>query len=112
MDMANSAEDRSVSAVVEVAAHRIARRYRDEDPARLVDYLESKASPMGEFLDIIIRAIEESELSRYEIAKRSGVSQATLSRLVNRQIADLELKTVEALCEVLGITLSAKKRRK
>lgn len=71
-----------------------------------------KAITRGGFLATIIREIEASKLSRYEIAKRSGVSESTLSRLVNGQLAEIELTTAERLCEVLEITLGAKKRRK
>lgn len=53
-------------------------------------------------------AIERSELSRYEIAKRSGVSQSVLSRFVNGT-GSLTLDAIEKLAPVLGIDLVLKK---
>lgn len=53
--------------------------------------------------DELRRIIESSGLSRYEIAKRSGVSQGTLSKLM----AGLHVttRTLDALAPVLGIRL-------
>jgi ribosome-binding protein aMBF1 (putative translation factor) len=115
--MANRPED---CGVTEMAAHRIAQRYRGDDPSRLVDFLGDERQTrafdeevgMGELTEILIRAIEDSGLTRYEISKRSGVEEATLSRLVNRQRTNINLNTLEKLAEVLGITLAKKKRRR
>jgi transcriptional regulator with XRE-family HTH domain len=49
-------------------------------------------------------AIESSELSRYQICKRTGVSESTLSRFMSGA-ASLKLTTVDQLAEVLGIEL-------
>lgn len=48
------------------------------------------------------RAIERSGKTRYRISLESGVSQAVLSRFVNRQ-RELSLANVDALCEALGL---------
>lgn len=49
------------------------------------------------------RIIESSGLSRYEIAKRSGVSQGTLSKLMAG--LDVTTRTLDALAPVLRIRL-------
>ncbi len=50
------------------------------------------------------RAIERSGKTRYRISLESGVSQAVLSRFVNRQ-RELSLANVDALCEALGLKI-------
>jgi len=50
---------------------------------------------------------ESPGLSRYEIAKRSGVSEATLSRFVNGQ-QGLSTDTLDKLANVLGLELVAR----
>lgn len=47
-------------------------------------------------------AIRESELTRYQIWKRSGVSQSVLCRFVNGR-SGLSLDAVNRLAEVLGL---------
>lgn len=51
------------------------------------------------------RIIESSELSRYEIAQRSGVMQGTLSKLMAG--ADVTTRTLDALAPVLKLKLLA-----
>jgi transcriptional regulator with XRE-family HTH domain len=53
----------------------------------------------------IRNAIDQSGLSRYEISKRSGVSQAVLSRFVNGR-GSLTLDSIELLAPVLGISIT------
>jgi transcriptional regulator with XRE-family HTH domain len=48
------------------------------------------------------RAIERSGKTRYRISMESGISQAVLSRFVNRQ-RELSLANADALCEALGL---------
>lgn len=50
-------------------------------------------------------AIRESELTRYQIWKRSGVSQSVLCRFVNGR-SGLSLDAVNRLAEVLGLELA------
>lgn len=57
-----------------------------------------------------IEAAEERGESRYALAKRTGVSQATLSRIVNRQTESVSLDTMERLLDALGIEIRIKKR--
>lgn len=49
--------------------------------------------------------IESSGLSRYEIARRSGVTQGTLSKLMAG--TDVTTRTIDALAPVLGLRLVA-----
>lgn len=58
--------------------------------------------------DKIRAAIEKSELSRYAIAKRTGIDQAGLSRFMNGAYS-LRLDTFERLAAVLGIEVVLKK---
>ena len=55
------------------------------------------------------RAVLESELSRYQIAKVSGVSEAQLSFFVNDK-RTLTLPVAAKLAEVLGLELRPKKK--
>lgn len=56
------------------------------------------------------RAVLESEFSRYQIAKISGVSQAQLSFFVN-EIRSLTLPVAAKIAEVLGLELRPKKKK-
>jgi transcriptional regulator with XRE-family HTH domain len=49
-------------------------------------------------------AVRASELSRYEIARRSGVDEAALSRFVAG--GSLRVESIEKLCPALGLYLS------
>jgi hypothetical protein len=51
-----------------------------------------------------------SELSRYEIAKRSGVTEASLSRFMAG--GSLKLESVDRLLDVLGLEIKPKSNRK
>lgn len=54
--------------------------------------------------DVIREAVRRSELTRYEIAKRSGIDQAALSRFVRG--GSLRIESLEKLCPVLGLRLT------
>jgi len=54
-------------------------------------------------------AINASGLSRYEIAKRSGVDEASLSRFVNDK-GSLSFASVEKVAMVLGLEIVARKK--
>lgn len=56
------------------------------------------------------RAVLESDMSRYQIAKISGVSQAQLSFFVN-EIRSLTLPVAAKIAEVLGLELRPKKKK-
>ena len=59
---------------------------------------------------ILRRAIEECGLSRYEIAKRSGVTQATLSRFMAN--GGIKLDSVDKLLDVLDLEVRPKSKTK
>jgi transcriptional regulator with XRE-family HTH domain len=55
-------------------------------------------------LDLLRESLQQSELSRYEIAKRSGIDQGALSRFIHG--GTLRVESVEKLCPVLGLQLT------
>ena len=57
--------------------------------------------------DQLRAAIEAAPVSRYRIAKETGLEQSALSRFV-RGKAGLDLSTVDRLAEYLGLELMAK----
>lgn len=56
------------------------------------------------------RALISSTMSRYEIAKRSGLSEAQLSYFVNGK-RSLTLPAAAKLAKVLGLELTEKKKK-
>lgn len=57
------------------------------------------------------KAIERSGMSRYEIARRSGVEQSSLSRFVNGE-RGLSQEAIDAICALFGLRLVSSKPRK
>ena len=66
---------------------------------------------MGKLSDQIREAIDASEMSRYRICKKIGLSEAQMSRFMNGK-AGLSLKTLDALANLLGIEVATKRKRK
>jgi predicted transcriptional regulator len=66
---------------------------------------------MAGLLDTLRRAIRDSGKSRYRIAQESGLTQAALSRFVNRKNG-LGVESAEALARVLGLRIVVSKARK
>jgi hypothetical protein len=58
------------------------------------------------FSDELRRSIEQSELTRYEISKQTGIAQSILSRFVN-QGAGLSMDSINRLCDCLELRLVA-----
>lgn len=56
-------------------------------------------------------AIETSGISRYEIAKATGVSQSTLSKFMLRQ-RGISIEAMDAVGLFLGMRLSATNRKR
>ena len=50
------------------------------------------------------RAIKRSDMSRYELSKRSGVGQAAISRFLSGE-RDLRLRSVDQIAKALKLTL-------
>lgn len=65
-----------------------------------------KPKPISEALR---EAIENSDNSRYRMSKTLGISEATLSRFITGK-GGLRLKSIDAVCEYLGLELVATKR--
>ncbi len=59
------------------------------------------------FSDQLRLAVERSDLTRYEISKRTGIAQSILSRFI-KQGAGLSMDSVDKLCECLGLRLVSK----
>jgi transcriptional regulator with XRE-family HTH domain len=55
----------------------------------------------------IRRAILASDLTRYQVCKRIGLSQSTMSRFIHRG-GGLSMEVVDALADVLDINLESK----
>jgi transcriptional regulator with XRE-family HTH domain len=57
-------------------------------------------------------AIEKSPMSRYELSKKSGVSQSTLSKFVLGQRPGLSFDALDRIGRVLELQLTWKKTRR
>ena len=73
-------------------------RTMSEKPKKLSDQLRA--------------AMMTSELSQNEIARRSGVDVATVNKFIKGRRAGISTAAWDALGEVLGLELTAKKKRK
>lgn len=51
------------------------------------------------------RALKQSSMSQYEVARRAGVAASQLSRFKTGKCS-LDLRTADALCQVLDLTLT------
>jgi transcriptional regulator with XRE-family HTH domain len=64
---------------------------------------------------IILKAIEQSGMTQLELAARSGVPQATLSRFMSddpQVRRTLTLPVADKLCEALGLELVERRKRR
>ena len=62
-------------------------------------------------MDDIRREAQEQGMTPYRMAKATGgvVAKSTAYRVMAREPADLQLSTLEAICEVLGLALAVQK---
>ena len=74
------------------------------DPAKI----NAESSPITADL---LEAITTSKLSRYQIAKQSGISESVLSRFVSGQTS-LSLENLDRIATVLGLRLKRIRTRK
>jgi hypothetical protein len=58
----------------------------------------------------IVKAMEQSGKTRYQIWLDTGISQTILHRIVNGGTASIE--TLDILCKYLGLELQPKKKRR
>ena len=68
----------------------------------------SKSKPKPTMTDVLKAAIEESGLTRYRIAKDTGITEATLCRFVGGETS-LRLDKADVLAEYLGLELAKRK---
>lgn len=61
------------------------------------------------FSDQLRQAVENSDKTRYQISKETGIDQSILSRFVN-QGAGVSMDSIDKLCECLGLWLISEKR--
>ena len=61
--------------------------------------------------DQLRQAIDESDLSRYEICKRLEIDQAAMSRFMSGE-RGLRLPVIDALCGVLGLVLVSRRKQR
>ncbi len=61
-------------------------------------------------MDKLVKAIEQSGQSRYQIYKDTGIDQSVLHKIMNG--GGCSIQTLEILCEYLGLELVAKKKKK
>jgi transcriptional regulator with XRE-family HTH domain len=61
--------------------------------------------------DQIREAIEKADVSRYEIAKETGVGQPALSRFVHGE-RGLSIEALDAVAAYLGLTITTSRPRR
>lgn len=66
---------------------------------------------MGQILNAIRNAIDESDETRNRIAKGSGVNPSQLARLVSGE-RGLSIETAERLADYLGLEISIRPKRR
>ena len=66
---------------------------------------------MANILDQIRQAIEESDKTRYRIAKDTGISESRLSLLMSGK-RGLSIEALEALADYLGLEVALRRKRK
>jgi transcriptional regulator with XRE-family HTH domain len=67
----------------------------------------SKTKPKPTITDVLRAAIEQSGLTRYRIAKDTGIDEAGLMRFMRGETS-LRLDKADVLAEYLGLTLVKK----
>ena len=63
-----------------------------------------------EFSEQLREAIRKDERSRYRISIETGIPQGQLSRFMHDK-GGLSLRSVDRLCECLGLTITARKQK-
>ena len=77
----------------------------------MFDILSNRVIIMDMILESIAKAIKESDKSRYQISKETGIDNAVLCRIVTGSgSGSCSTKTADILCKYLGLELVAKKK--
>jgi putative transcriptional regulator len=59
------------------------------------------------WVDINLKSILiKFEISEREIARRTGIRQATINNMCNNDVKQISLKNISILCDELGIDIS------
>jgi len=66
---------------------------------------------MCKILDDVRKALEKCKMSRYAIAKKTGVSQTALSLFVNGR-RGLGFKAMEKVCDCIGYDIVLRPKKK
>jgi plasmid maintenance system antidote protein VapI len=69
------------------------------------------SKPKPTMTDVLKAAIEQSEVSRYRIAKDTGITEPSLCRFMQGR-ASLRLDKADVLADYLGLELVRRKGRK
>jgi predicted XRE-type DNA-binding protein len=96
---------------------------KGQDAARLAAFLEDEqqrrrfdeSAMIDQIVTALQDAIERAEISRYEIARRTGITQSLLSRLMSGDRPNVTIETLAKLAVELGLTVRiepAKRHRK
>lgn len=87
---------------------RMVERLRRVPPSRAFVSLQEPIDMS--LIEDLAAAVAASDLSRYEIAKRAGVDQAILSRLVSGE-RGVTLPVAERIAEAVGMTLELRRKK-
>ncbi len=68
-----------------------------------------KISQSQKLVNAIIKAVDQSDLTRYEIAKRSGVDESVLSKIVRGE-RGISPGNLDKLCACLGLEIIVQPR--
>ena len=74
--------------------------------------LEELPAFVDTLADQLRSAIEASDLSQYEIAKRTGVDKGTLSKFMTGERGGISFESLEKLAPALGLKITARRTRK
>ena len=66
---------------------------------------------MSQLINELRRALEKSDISRYRIAKDTGLSEGHLSRLMSGE-RQVRIETFELLAEYLGLEIVIRPKRR
>lgn len=73
--------------------------------------MSRKKPTIVEQLRKAIATAEKRGVTRYEIAKATGIAQATLSRFVNEENRGIGLEKAEKIANAIGLDLAFTKRK-
>ena len=107
--MADRKKSRGVTTAEQSAAlDRVANRVRGDERAaeRLLSFVNRNAEAEALATYVVLKlkeAIEQSGSSAYMIAKRTGISESTMSKFLSGEKQNLTIETLTKLCVDLGL---------